>query len=358
MKRKIKAAQYGCGKMSVYLIRYMLEKGVEIAAAFDVNPAVIGKDIGDIMGGSKAGVIISDAKDAGKLLAKHKPDVAVVATMSTMADIYGAFEVCAQNGVNAISTCEESLYPWNSSPDITKELDALAKKHGVTLAGSGYPDLYWGVLIDTVAGSMQRITKITGVSSYNVEDYGIALAKGHGAGLSTEEFEQEIGKYNAKSSDEQKRLVESGKYVPSYMWNQNGWLCSKMGLTPVSQVQRCIPTTHTKDLNSSTLNMTIKAGQPTGMRAIVTTETQEGITLETECIGNVYAPGEFDKNDWTFHGEPETTINVNRPATAELTCANLVNRIPALINAEPGYVSTDRMPNNVYPVRPLNEYVK
>lgn len=358
MDRKLRAVQYGCGKMSVFLMRYLLEKGVEIVAAFDMNPSVIGKDIGEIMGSENIGIKVSDSKVAGKLMAELKPDVCVVATMSTMADIKDAFTVCAENGVNAISTCEEALYPWNSSPAITKELDKLAKENGVTLSGSGYPDMYWGVLIDTLAGSMQSITQISGSSSYNVEDYGIALAKGHGAGLTTEEFELEIGKYNDMTSDEQKQVVESGQYVPSYMWNQNGWLCSKMGLTPLSQIQKCIPTTHGEDLHSSTLNMTIKAGEPTGMSAIVTTETEEGITLVTECIGKVYAPDEFDKNDWTFHGEPETTINVDRPATVELTCSNLVNRIPALINAEPGYVTTDRMPNNVYPIRPLNEYVK
>lgn len=358
MDRKIKAAQYGCGKMSVYLMRYLLEKGVDIVAAFDVNPQVIGQDIGDIMGMEKQGVLVSDAKEAGQLMKALKPDVCVVATMSTMADIKEAFTVCAQSGVNAISTCEEAIFPWNSSPAITQELDQLAKANGVSLAGSGYPDMYWGVLIDTLAGSMQKITKITGSSSYNVEDYGIALAQGHGAGLSTEEFDREIGMYNDLSSEEQKELVESGQYVPSYMWNQNGWLCSKMGLTPLSQVQKCVPTTHDQDLHSSTLGMTVKAGQPTGMSAIVTTETAEGITIETECIGKVYAPGDFDKNDWTFFGEPQTTINVDRPATVELTCANLVNRIPALINAEPGYISTDKMPNNVYPTKPLNEYVK
>lgn len=275
-----------------------------------------------------------------------------------MADIKEAFATCAMNGVNAISTCEEALYPWNSSPAITQELDELAKKHGVTLAGSGYPDMYWGVLIDTLAGSMHKITKIKGSSSYNVEDYGIALAKGHGAGLSKEQFAKEIGNYNDLSSEEQKKLVESGEYIPSYMWNQNGWLCSRMGLTPISQTQKCIPTTHHSDLRSDTLGMVIKAGEPTGMSAIVTTETAEGITIETECIGNVYAPEDFDKNDWTFYGEPETTINVNRPATVELTCANLVNRIPALMNAQPGYVSTDKLPNNVYLVKPINEYVQ
>lgn len=358
MKRKLRAVQYGCGKMSIFLMRYLLEKGADIVAAFDVNPDVIGKDIGEIIGGENYGVVVSDAKDAGKIMLDLKPDVCVVATMSTMADIKEAFTVCAESGVNAISTCEEALYPWNSSPDITQELDELAKKHGVTLAGSGYPDMYWGVLIDTLAGSMHKITKIKGSSSYNVEDYGIALAQGHGAGLSKDDFAKEIGYYNDFSSEEQKEVVESGEYVPSYMWNQNGWLCSKMGLTPISQVQKCIPTTHHSDLESSTLGMTIKAGDPTGMSAIVTTETKEGITIETECIGKVYALEDFDKNDWTFYGEPETTINVDQPDTVKLTCSNLVNRIPALINAEPGYVSTDKMPNNVYLVEPINEYIK
>jgi len=142
------------------------------------------------------------------------------------------------------------------------------------------------------------------------------------------------------------------------MWNQNGWLCSQLGLTITSQTQKCVPMTHKEDLYSSTLDMTVKAGYATGMSAIVTTETEEGITLETQCQGYVYGPEDFDKNDWTFEGEPETTIKVDRPATVELTCATLVNRIPMLIDAEAGYITTEKLPINHYLVKPMNEYVK
>ena len=93
---------------------------------------------------------------------------------------------------------------------------------------------------------------------------------------------------------ERLELINSGNYTPSYMWNVNGWLCDKLGLTPISQTQKCVPQFNDYDIESSTLNMTVKAGMATGMSAVVTSETAEGITIESECIGKVYSKD--DKN--------------------------------------------------------------
>lgn len=358
MERKVRVVQYGTGKMAVYTMRYVFEKGGEVVGAIDMNPAVIGKDIGEIMGGEQKGVKVTAVDKAEKMLKEVKPDIVIVETMSLLNDIKDAFLLCAKLGINAISTCEEAFFPFNSNPTVTNEIDELAKKNGCTITGSGYQDIYWGELISAIAGSTQKITKIKGSSSYNVEDYGIALAKAHGAGLTLEQFDKEVASVDKISDEARQEIINKGEYLPSYMWNVNGWLCSKLGLTPLSQTQKCVPQIHSEDIDSSTLGMTVKAGDATGMSAVVTTTTKEGITIESECIGKVYSKDDFDKNEWTIEGEPNTTIVVARPATVELTCATIVNRIPDVINGKAGYVSTDKLDELKYLVKPMNEYVR
>lgn len=358
MERKLKVFQYGAGKMSVYTMRYVYEKGAEIVGAVDVNPAIIGKDIGEIIGTENKGVIVSNVSDARKVLEETKPDIVIVTTMSLISDVDEALMLCAELGINAITTCEEAFYPMNSNPNLTKKIDELAKKNNCTITGSGYQDIYWGQLVTSIAGSTQKITKIKGSSSYNVEDYGIALAKAHGAGLTLEDFDKKIAASDRISEEERNEIINKGEYMPSYMWNVNGWLAEKLGLTVTSQTQKCVPQTYKEDIFSSTLDMTVKAGDATGMSAVVTTETKEGITLETECIGKVYSHEEYDKNIWTVCGEPDTTIVVERPATVELTCASIVNRLPDVVNARPGYVPTEQISELCFKVKPLNEYVR
>ena len=357
MDKKIKVAQYGVGKMSVYTMRYVYEKGAEIVGAVDINPDVIGKDIGEIMETDLKGVKVVSSEDAEQMLKETKPDICIVTTVSLLKDVENPLLLCARLGINAITTCEEAFFPANSNPDLTKQIDELAKANNCTITGSGYQDIYWGQLISSIAGSTHKITKIKGSSSYNVEEYGIALAKAHGAGLTIEDFNKEIASADEISDEERQKVIQSGDYLPSYMWNVNGWLCEKLGLTVVSQTQKCVPQTYKEDLFSSTLNMTVKAGDATGMSAVVTTNTAEGIVIESECIGKVYSPEDYDKNEWTVYGEPNTTIVVAKPNTVELTCASVVNRIPDVIKAPAGYVTTDKMGELNYRVKPLNEYL-
>ena len=221
MDRKVKVVQFGTGKMAVYTMRYVEEKGGEIVGAIDVNPAVIGKDIGEVIGEENKNVKVTSLDNAEEMLKEVKPDICIVTTMSLLNDVKDALLLCAKLGINAITTCEEAFYPQNSNPSITNKIDELAKQNGCTITGSGYQDIYWGQLISSIAGSTHKITKIKGSSSYNVEDYGIALAKAHGAGLTLDEFEKEVASADNISEEERNKLINNCEFMPSDMWNVN-----------------------------------------------------------------------------------------------------------------------------------------
>ena len=183
-------------------------------------------------------------------------------------------EKCVSRGISVVTTCEEATFPWTTSAATTNRLDAIAKENGATIVGAGMEDVFWVRIVGLLAGAVNSITKVEGSVSYNVEDYGLALAKAHGVGLTTDEFE--------------KTLAHPDEIVPSYVWNSNECLAQELGLTVKEVIQENVPYVAEADTYSQTMGETIPAGKVLGMNTRVTTKTYQGIDLVTSQIGKVY----------------------------------------------------------------------
>lgn len=334
----IRVVQYGCGKMAQVLIRYLTEKGAVVVGAIDADNALEGQDIGDLAGlGYQTGVKVS--MDAKGTLDNCAPDIVIIATASFMVDVHEAITLCMIRGLNVITTCEEALYPFTTSPLIANQIDALAKKNGCTVCGSGMQDIFWVNLVHTIAGGVQHISQIEGTVSYNVEDYGIALARAHGVGLSPSDFDAEIAQKDSP---------------PAYVWNSAEALACKLGLSVSSIKQKALPVLAEKDIPSQTLDTTIKKGHAIGMAAVVTLITHQGPVIQMQCIGKVYAPNEGDMCDFKIYGTPDTVFSVAKPDTVAHTCATIVNRIPSVITAPAGFITAEKLPPIKHASYPLH----
>ena len=279
----------------------------------------------------KTGVTIVDESAAPAMLASTNANVCIMCTKSTLSDIYPALETCATNKVNVITIAEELLFSAGSSPRQTAQLDALFRTNGVSVTGSGFIDGAVCQMALALSSNMHRITGMEGTLRYDADCNGPVLAAAHGIGLTTKEFDAQI----VRNKDQEK----------SYVYNSNEWFASALGLHVASTKEERKPITATTPVYSKAQNKTIPVGDVIGMKVVATTTTKEKVTIRAEQIGTVYSQkNEKDFTGWKFLGEPAgVSFSIDGPPTSEMTNTATISRIGQILEAEAGYVTTDKL---------------
>ncbi len=193
MDKPIRVIQYGVGPIGLEVARAALKKQstgkLELVGAVDVDPAKVGRDLGDLLGTDKTGITISD--DIRSVLSSTKPDVVMHTTQSFMDLIEDQLTTCVESGCHVVSSTEELSYPFERAPEITARLQNVCEKHGRAIIGTGVnPGYAMDVLAVAATGVCLDVEKVEVFRVVNAGKRRGPLQRKIGAGLTEEEFNE------------------------------------------------------------------------------------------------------------------------------------------------------------------------
>ena len=161
MTDKIRIIQYGLGPIGSGVARHIVERaGLELVGGVDVDPAKVGRDVGDVIGlGRNLGFTVE--KTLALALGRAGADV-VLHTTSSYFDLFKGqiLEILAA-GLDVVSTAEELSFPWADHPNVAQEIHAAALAAGKTVLGTGVnPGFLMDALPLFLTSICQRVDRI------------------------------------------------------------------------------------------------------------------------------------------------------------------------------------------------------
>lgn len=326
---KVKVALYGVGAVGSLIAKFLLEKqGVSIVGAIDIAEDKVGKDLGEVLGlNRKLGVKVSDNIDS--VLSKVKVDIAVHATSSLLKHTYPQIASIVKHRVNVVSTCEELSYPHFTEPRLATELDSLARKHNVTVLGTGInPGFLMDTLVITLTAVCQKIEKIKAKRVMNAATRRLPFQKKIGAGLTVEEFKRRIE--NRQITGHVGLEQSIAMIADALKWNLDKIMAESVE-----------PVVAKKPVESTSIR--VRTGEAAGLR-----QKAKGILNNNEVIVldfQAYIGAQEEYDAITIEGVPSVKQRIQPCVHGDKgTVAMIVNSIPKVINAPVGLLTMKDLP--------------
>jgi len=322
----VKVALWGFGAMGSGIAKTLLEKkGVDISGVCDTHPDRVGKSVFEALGidgGGRAAVRIS--ADIAEVVVKGECDVCVIATDSFVKKVFDKVKFVLERGVNVITIAEEMSYPKAQFPELTRQMDEIAKANGVSVLGTGInPGLAMDLLAICLSGAMTRVDKVLCRRVNSLSPFGKTVMEEQGVGISLAEFE---------------KGMSGGTLAGHVGFAESIYMISdalglgvdrfEQQMAPiVTNVDRVAPYGSAKAGSVAGINMTGQGFR--GAEKLVEMEHPQQIGPETE--------GAFTGDYIVLSGEPAVSMEIKPEISGGLgTIAMAVNCIPHVINARAG----------------------
>jgi hypothetical protein len=318
-----RVVMWGIGAMGSGIVKDVLsKKEMELVGVIETRRKELnGKTLNSYLGVGSDLVISSDPYET---ISKTDPDLVLIATTSVVPDVFPMIKIAVENSANVITLAEEMAYPWLDYPELSHRMDSMAKKHNVSILGTGInPGFVLDTLILSLTGVCLNVKKINAQRINDLSPFGTEVMRTQGVGTTVKEFENGI---------------KSGKIVGHIGFRQSismmadalGWTLDRIE----EEREPIVSKTHRE-----TPYAKVEPGQVAGCkhtgRGIVGGEVKielvhpQQIHPEAENVKT----GDFIQ----IEGEPSISMEIKPEIPGgKGTMAMAVNMIPKVIGSKPG----------------------
>ena len=324
---KIRIAQFGLGPIGLENLKLAAEKPwADIVGGVDIDPAKIGQDLGALTGikrlrGRQVWGSLEELVDCAK------PDVIFHTAVSRFKAAFTQIEPMARRGISVVSSCEELLFPRLREPRLAAKLDAVCKKHGARVIGTGVnPGFVMDLLPICLTGVSRGVRAVHVQRVVNASTRRAPLQRKIGSGLPPAEF---------------RRLFKQGKACHAGLQESLALLAHCLGwkIKDIVEIGDAVVADH----NIRTQHLEVKKGQTCGLHqhAEATVNGQVCLTLDLKMYLDARNPHDAIQ----IEGEPPLDVVINGGVAGDqATLAALVNTAPRLLKAPPGLLLVTDLP--------------
>jgi 4-hydroxy-tetrahydrodipicolinate reductase len=189
----IKVLHVGLGPIGAAVVHQVADrKGFRIVGAADIDPAKVGRDLGDIAGVGRA-LRVRISGDVKKAIKTSKPDAVVLCTSSSLQRVLPQIEEILKLKVPIVSTTEELAYPTKGNMKYARAIHQLAKKAKVAVLGTGVnPGFVMDALPIALTGVCEQVEALRIDRIQDARIRRLPFQQKIGAGLTREQFQRKV----------------------------------------------------------------------------------------------------------------------------------------------------------------------
>ena len=303
----------------------MERPGLKLVGAVDIDPAKVGKDVGEVIGLDRPlGFVVTNRLE--QALARMDADLVLHATSSYFELFKDQIVEILEAGLDVVSTAEELSFPWLTHPEEAAEIDAVAKRVGKTVLATGVnPGFVMDSLPLNLTAICQRVERIEVTRAINATNRRGPFQAKIGSGMSVKDFRAKM---------DGSRIGHVG------MPESVGMVFDTLGKKLVRYESSIEPMVADRPIKTEHLE--VQPGEVRGLKQVVRAYTDEGEFLTLTFIAALEE--EEDGDTIKITGKPDLEVKLKGANGDVATVAIAVNAIRRVREAAAGLVTMRDLP--------------